>query len=131
MLWLIGSGALFLIFIIQSIGQKYGARVQDAWGWLLPTIMPTLSLMVGVLVSNAGMPQPKTGKSDRFIFFLALGFSFAYLTAVISTVLVQPFVKGNPLDLFRMSSLWLGPLQGLVAAVLGVFFIKAERSANN
>jgi hypothetical protein len=127
-LWLLSGGVLFIIFIIQTISGKYHPKDQDAWGWLLPTIMPTLSLIVGVLVTNPGSTRAKVGLVDQYIFWLACGLSMVYLAAVAFTVLAQPFVSQDPLYLFQLSNLWLGPLQGLVAGALGVFFVKAEQS---
>lgn len=126
-LWLLSGGLLFAIFMTQSVSGKYDPRAADAWGWLLPTIMPTLSLMVGVLVTRAVSPRTREGMVDRYLFWLAFGLSTAYLAAVAFTVLVQPFVQRDPLELFTQSNLWLGPLQGLVAGVLGAFFIKGEQ----
>lgn len=127
-IWLLGGAFLFALFIVQSVSGKYDPRVQDAWGWLLPTIMPTLSLIIGVLAANAVSPKPQGGQVDRYIFWLAMGLSVAYLAAVVFTVIAQPFVLRSPLDLFSLSNLWLGPLQGLVAGTLGVFFIKGRTS---
>jgi hypothetical protein len=34
------------------------------------------------------------------------------------------FVQIKPVELMKMSSLWLAPLQGLLSGTIGVFFVK-------
>ena len=112
--------------VVQSFGGKYGGRLDDAWGWLLPTIMPTLALIVGVLVVDLGTDAGADKMVDRYLFRLALGLSVVYLFLVTMTFLAQPLTGVPTLDLMQRSNLWLGPLQGLVAATLGAFFLKGE-----
>jgi len=40
-LWLGGSALVLVILVLQSLFGRYGEKVQDAWGWALPTLMPT------------------------------------------------------------------------------------------
>jgi hypothetical protein len=41
-------------------------------------------------------------------------------------IFLQPFSTLDPVALLKQSSLWLGPLQGLVSAALAAFFIKRD-----
>jgi hypothetical protein len=125
-LWFISSSFLFIIMLIQSFLGHYGNDITDAWGWFLPTVMPTLSLIVGVLVSDALGKGVRIQKVSNFLFRLAFSLSLAYLLVVILTILFQPFSTLAPLDLMKQSHLWLGPFQGLVSASLGAFFIRSE-----
>ncbi len=125
-LWFTGSGFIFFILLFQTFFQRYGKTVSEAWGWFLPTIMPTLSLIVGVLVMDASGKGTKIQTVDRFFFRLSFSLSFVYLLVVTLTILIQPFSKLSPLELMKQSNLWLGPLQGLVTASLGVFFIRGK-----
>ena len=49
--------------------------------------------------------------------------------------MAEPFLAtiagadANPMTLFDMSNLWLGPLQGLVAAVIGAMFFSKSTKA--
>jgi len=89
--------------------------------------MPTLSLIVGVLVLDVTSGRDAEKKVDSFFFWLAFLLSAVYLVLVATTLFLQPFT-GVPLrGLMKLSNLWLGPLQGLVAAALGAFFVKGER----
>jgi len=127
-LWFtMGPIILLFLVVISLLGKKLGNKADEAWGWFLPTVMPTLSLIIGVLVIDAIDPQQTDKKVERFLFWLAFDLSFFYLTIVILTILIQPFTDSTLPDLMKVSNLWLGPIQGLVAAVLGAFFIKGER----
>ncbi len=123
-LWFTGSGVIFFILLFQTIFQRYEGRVSEVWEWFLPTIMPTLSLIVGVLVMDALGKKAKKQTVDRFVFKLSFSLSFVYLVVVALTILMPPFPKALPtLELMQQSNLWLGPFQGLVTASLGAFFI--------
>src|SRR5262249_53660073 len=115
-IWCIGFVALFVTLLIQSIKGHYGDNTSEAWGWLFPTILPTLLLILGVMVSDA-INKPETDtKVDSFIYNLAKYLSIIYLLVVSATILLQPFSSSTPLELMKMSNIWLGPLQGVVAA---------------
>jgi hypothetical protein len=124
--WFVGSCTLFIVVLIQTIMGHYGDKIEDVWGWFLPTVMPTLSLVVGVLVADALGKGEKTDLVDRFLFRLTYSISLAYLLIVALTILSQPIAPLTPLELLKTSHLWLGPLQGLVTASLGAFFIRGK-----
>lgn len=127
-IWLVGAGLLFLIVIGQTFGGVYGDGVQRAWGWLLPSIMPTLSLIIGVLVSDAQQIGKADPQVDPFLVTIAKGFSGGYLLLLMATILLQPFASTTPLESLQTSHLWLGPLQGLVSALMGALFVKQDKS---
>jgi hypothetical protein len=127
LVWFLGAGAVFFIIVAQSVGGKYGDEVTQAWAWFFPTVLPTLALIVSVLVVDATVgAQDK--HVDRFLFYLTAGLSGVYLALVLSTILLQPLTGVEPIENMRRSNLWLGPLQGLVTAALGAFFVKGERA---
>ena len=126
-IWLVGAGISFFLLFFQTIFGRFGDNASEAWSWLLPTIMPTLSLIVGVLVMDALGKGIGTKTVDRFIFRVALILSTIYLIVVAMTILLQPFASLSPLELMKQSNLWLGPFQGLVSASIGAFFVKKEQ----
>lgn len=136
-IWFIGAALLAALLIFQSLAGVHEARVEGVWGWALPNVMPTLSLMIGVFAAAALQEHVESDsmRVRRPFFRLAMGLSVFHLVAVASTILAQPFlgtIKGseaNPMTLFDMSNLWLGPLQGLVAAAIGALFF--SRTSNN
>lgn len=125
-LWFGGAGLLFLTLFAQTLSGRYGERAEEAWGWMLPTIVPTLSLIVGVLATGARKPAPGV-TVDRFFFRLSGGLSALYLATVAATLYLQPLTPWGPLELMQRSNLWLGPMQGLVVASLGAFFVRQQR----
>ena len=127
-IWYTFTTLLLIIFFIQTILGRYGDAVESAWAWLIPTVVPSLSLITGSLVIDFKKISGKAKKADRFLFRLAFCLSIGYLLAVCLTVLSSPFAEQyaqiSVIDLFNLSQLWLGPFQGLVAASLGAFFVK-------
>lgn len=124
--WLGGAGLVFLILVGQSLVGRYGSQSQEAWAWYLPTVMPTLSLIIGVLVSdfrNANADTQPLPVSAKGLLWLGVALSVFYLLLVAVTILAQPFLQDvSPIELMHRSNLWLGPLQGITAGVLAAFF---------
>ena len=128
LVWFLFGGFLVLLVIGQSLAGKFGEHLRDVWRWFLPTLLPTLSLIVSVIVVDLGTGVARTAKQvDRFLYRLALWFSVVYLFIVAATFLLQPILGIPNLELIKVTDLWLGPLQGLLAGVLGVFFVKGEQ----
>lgn len=130
-IWFTGFGVIFFIVVIQSVLGHYGDAVDKVWGWLLPTVMPTLSLIVGVLVLDAAKHAKRRSTTDRFLFVLTASLSGAYLLSVLLVILLQPLAAVPPLQAMTQSNVWLGPFQGLVAAAMGGFFVRAAQDGSN
>jgi hypothetical protein len=126
-IWFTGSAVLFGLVLVQSLLNRYGDEVNRVWGWLLPTVLPTLSLIIGQLVFDAVQGGQAGRMMDRFLFRLTAVLSVAYLLAVLLVFLLQPVSGLGPLELMTGANVWLGPVQGLVAAAMGAFFVKAAR----
>ena len=128
--WFTLGGLLMLFLILKSLSGGFGEGVNDVWAWFLPTLMPTFSLIVGVLALDLGAGATKVEKHvDRLLYRLALWLSVVYLVVVALPIFIAPLVQHSNVDLMKMSHLWLGPLQGLVAGVVGAFFLKGEERA--
>lgn len=125
-LWFGASGALFSILIVQSILGKYGEGAAEAWSWFLPTLVPTLSLIVGVLVMDALKKGVKQRTVGAFLFNLSFWLSGFYLLTLGLTIFLQPFSEMGALELMKVSNLWIAPIQGLVTAAIAAFFVKSE-----
>ena len=85
--------------------------------------MPTLLLISGVWVAEVSGRAVQIPNPDPFLFKLAMWLSVAYLFTVALVVLIQPFTPVPAFELMKMSHLFLGPFQGLVAGVIGAFFV--------
>ena len=129
-LWLGLGSAIFLIVVVQSLLGKYDPNTQNAWGWLLPTVMPTLGMIITVLGYTALDPNASNSEVRKSFFWIAFYLSAIYLVLVSITILIQPLVPGvDPIQLMHTSNLWLGPFQGLVASALGVLFVSKQKKA--
>lgn len=129
-LWMIGAGALFLILVIQSLNQVYKDLTQDVWGWFLPTILPTMTMIFTVLTYTALNPQMSGFVVRRSFASVAKWLSLFYLFVVSLTILLRPYSAHSPAEaigLMRTSNLWLGPLQGIVASSMGVLFVSKQK----
>lgn len=130
-LWLIAAAMLFLLLIAQSLLGHFEDKSQKVWSWALPTIMPTLTLMISALGADALKPDEPQLSVRRGFFHLAFLTSIFYLFLVTACLLVEPLTPLNLLDLLQTSNLWLGPLQGLVTAALGLLFFTRRGPVEN
>lgn len=127
LLWLLSACLIFVTLVLQSLRLVYGDQTQEVWGWILPTVMPTLALIVTVLGYSALDPALSRAVVRRSFFHVSFYLSLAYLSLTYLTILVQPLTTGDPIELMQMSNLWLGPFQGLVASALGVLFVSKRQ----
>lgn len=129
--WLIGGLAFLLLLAIQSLRDVYGETTADVWAWAIPTVMPTLLLIVGVLVGAHLNHESEKTRVGRTLFVVTYVLSLFYLVVLALTVLLAPVSPLPPVDLMKMSNFWLGPLQGLLSGAFGVFFMdqRAGKSA--
>ncbi|MBD3403815.1 hypothetical protein GF420_13050 [candidate division GN15 bacterium] len=129
-LWFIVGGAIVLLVFILTLLGVYKQTSKAMWEWVLPTIMPTMSLMLGVLLMDMRSPATTAERVDSFVFWLSFVLSAVYLLAVLATAVKQSFWEFPSLKIeltsLRQSNLFLGPAQGLVAAAMGAFFVKGH-----
>jgi uncharacterized membrane protein len=132
--WLAGGGLIFVLLVVQSLMGRYADKTQEAWGWLLPTIMPTLAMIVTVLGYTALDPVSSTFVVRKVFFQVAFWLSTLYLILVLLTILIQPIAANDPakaVEVMRLSNLWLGPFQGIVASALGVLFVSKQKTLSS
>lgn len=126
-LWLTGSAALFALVFLQTTLGHFGDNASAAWSWLLPSILPTASLIITALLKTSGA---ETKTVDRFLFWLAFLLSLFYLATVVMVLLLQPLTATAPTDALTHSNMYLGPFQGLVASSFGAFFGQTGTRSN-
>ncbi len=130
--WFVGSAIPFLLVVCQSaIGDRYGVRVREVWEWLLPTLVPTSTLILGVLVWEARNTRRRSRRVSRVLFRVTLGLAVVYLLIVNGLlVFMQPVDPGaagvGGIETLTGSGIYLAPLQGLVTAAFGAFFVSGE-----
>jgi hypothetical protein len=125
-MWFLAGGILFIILFVQTLSGHYGKEADVAWAWFLPTVLPTLSVIVGVVVSESFGKAGKDGTIGRFPLRVTVALSILYLLAVTAVFLWD---QANQLPLMKVANLGLGPLQGLVAAAIGAFFSRTSSVA--
>jgi hypothetical protein len=118
-LWLVGSGVPLFFMLLLSLENFWGGKDQEAWGWLLPAVIPILTLIVGSVATSG--EQNKNKDVPKLTYRIACWLSIFYLFAVIFTLGIAPF-HADHLDPLHKSSWMLGALQGLVGTSMGVFF---------
>ena len=119
--WLIGSGAIFLLLAVQCMLGKYEDKGQQVWGWVLPMIAPNFSLIFTVIRMDA-LRKGKAQSVRKTFYTVALSLSVAYLVSILLTILIEPYTPYDALQLFELSNFWLGPFQGVVSSSLGVLY---------
>lgn len=121
--WFIWGGILLVLFIVLTLAPTlFGSDTQKAWQWFLPNLIPVLTL-VGAGAYAAPPPTAPSAGSSSGSFPLALGSSVFYLLLLTGSLLSTLF-STTPLETLTMSSLWLGPVQGIATSGLALYFVK-------
>lgn len=128
MVWWLGGGLLILVMLYLTTRPMLFQSAQEPLGWLLPHIVPTMTL-TGAVAYFGGSPKATGGDAAdvAFLFRLAAGVSGAYLLLIAFVILVASSGTGSSGTLLERLAAWnviLGVLQGLPASFIGVFFAK-------
>ena len=129
--WVSGALLILLLVAVQTLNGRYGDHAQEAWTWLLPNLMPTLGTILAGVVSTAMDPHRSRSVVRSYFYLLALGISIFYLALVLLTILIAPTGAGvtakGAVEEMHTANLWLGPVQGVVATLLGVLFASKQK----
>lgn len=124
-LWF-GMGAALLLLVIAASVHRDVDTVKSLWSWFLPAVVPTLSLIIGVVVTEQLGRGIERRETDSFILGLATWLSLGYL-ALVASSLIFDLIDWLSLE---SSQLFLAPLQGLVATALSAFFVQKDADTN-
>ena len=128
-LWLIAGFILFGLMLGQVAGGRYGSQHERAFGWLLPNLLPSLSMIAGAIVFNVRTPQSGMHVT-RFAFNATLWFSVFYLAVLLLVLLLVPVaeqgVRIAPVDWLEVPRSLVSGLSTLVSAALGAFFVSSK-----
>lgn len=124
--WLTGSIPMTALMLARTFGPN-ATDIERVWSWLLPSIMPTLSLVIGTYAATALSQIDRPRTVDRVFFRVAVALSIAYLIIVTLAIFLYPASSQPALVTLDRIALVLGPTQGLVSACLGVFFVSHSR----
>ena len=120
-LWFAGALVLFLILFGALVGGKYGTQWPRTWKWFVPTVAPSLGLILSSVVAASQSPDEGATVS-RLLYRLAQGLSLFYLLLLLFVMLAAYASAATALTLMDSSPIWLGLIQGLVATALGALF---------
>ncbi|QDU09436.1 hypothetical protein [Gimesia aquarii] len=129
-IWFFWGGMLFTIIVVQSIFGRYGEQVKEAWSWFIPTIIPTLSLMMGVLGAEAMLSGDDVRNVKKNFYIITWWLSFGYLLILSITILLEPFAPMNVIELYLLSNFWLSPLQGIVGGGIALLFTSQRKESS-
>jgi hypothetical protein len=130
-IWFIGACLVALIPIARTLAGETPVVTASIWRWLLPNLMPTLSLIIGAVTITKPTEQKSADVADSFSFRLAELSSVFYLLLVLALVALPPMLQPSTdqAEFLGNSGLFMGPIQGIVSALIGVFFIKQRQRA--
>lgn len=131
--WILGSGfVLFIVLFSSFFGTgPFGDNTFKVLGWLCPNIIPTLSLMTTVFLSQANAQEEVNvvigdKSSLRFVYHLVSGLIFVYFV-IVAILLKAAQKEENCMEWLGSSSAIVGPVQGVITGLLGAFFVRPKK----
>lgn len=134
--WMVFTSIIFVIYFIQTLTGRYEKYESEVWEWLFKLIIPSLSLMIGVLISQVSAPASEV-ETDVFYFRLATWISYFFLVVLLLSAFLIPIIHlqqnrnlsiteaPRPItDAMKSYNIFLLPLQGFCTLTLGLFFTK-------
>jgi DMSO reductase anchor subunit len=124
-LWL----AMFVLTLLEILATaaSYGSQTDTVWKWYFPSVLPTVTLVVGAIAGSARRPI-SSGTVRRFAYRTALLLSVVYLLTV-AGIPVSHSDAADRLAAMRASPSYLVPFQSVVAVALGAFFGSRRRQS--
>lgn len=130
-IWLgLGMLALMLLTLRTMVGA-YGSASEDVWKWFLPAIVPTMSLMLGVLVSAEARRKPGEQRQEPtvsgFLYRIALWLSLGYLGFLIGIIIYEALDASGPSMPVLIENIEMFVVHGfqvINGIALGAFFTK-------
>ena len=121
-LWGVGGAIALAIVIVQTApGGAYASHAGELLDWFLPTVIPTISLMVGTVMANLRAPD-KEATVDQFTYRLVSWLSALYLLLVIGALLVYAQSR-TPVDDLKGSGRLVTAFYSVVGVALGTLFV--------
>lgn len=124
--WILATGPLILLVIVQTVLGKYGQDWQIAWGWLSPLVFPILSLVLAFSVLSAD-PAAKRPFRAPAVFWGTMILCGFYVAMLWSVILLEPVSELGWVNLMKFLGWPLGVVQGVVAGAVTRFFLVSLR----
>lgn len=122
-LW-VGLSAPLVLFAVVLSATKFSNDQWDVpWSWLIPLVIPTLSLIIAVW-SVGGTPHDEINVKSMGVFWCTLALTLLYFVAIYLVVLLYPLSSSDLATHLRTSGWYLGLLQGLTTVAVGKFYVE-------
>jgi hypothetical protein len=134
--WMVFSAIIFVIYFIQTLTGRYEKYEGEVWEWLFKFITPSLSLMIGVLISQMSTLASEV-ETEVFYFRLATLISYFFLVMLLLSAFLIPVIHlqqnrnlsitdtPRPItEAMKSYNIFLLPLQGICTLTLGFFFTR-------
>lgn len=116
--------AAVMVLVQTSPHGAYHSNASAVWEWFLPTVVPTMSLILGTVAAEARAPAA-SGTVEVFYYRLALWVSLAYLALVLGLLLMYA-QSPTPVADLKSTSRFITVLYSLVGIALGTFFVSKK-----
>lgn len=133
--WGAGLTILVLFLWLTANPQVFGNQTDKAIDWIIPHLVPTLTLTGAVAFVQRGT-EAAAPPSDQMkhAFLLTMAVSSVYLLVLGGALVLS--ISGAPAEtangvidrLYGWNKI-LGVIQGLAASAIGVFFVRSDKDA--
>ena len=124
--------AILLVFLwLVSNQDNFGAFSDHAVDWIIPHLVPTMTLTGAVAIAQTSPDSAPPGQQLRYAFALTCLISVVYLLVIASVIVIAVTGQATESERGAVDTLtsWnkiLGVLQGLAASAIGVFFVRGD-----
>jgi hypothetical protein len=125
--WLGGAAVILGLFFVQIAGGKF-PEVDRAWAWLLPNIVPVLTMIGGAVSYQVARPAVRI-MVNPFAYRAAMALSIVYLAILLLVLLLIPLAEAqgrHPIDWVTGSQIPITALSATVTGALGAFFVSSK-----
>lgn len=126
--WVSGIVMISLVVYLGSLENVFGSHGDAAIDWLLPHLIPTMTLTGAAAYAHKDKQGPDEAEPGNAPFILACVASLFYLALLaflLTTSLTATTESANGvIDALLDKNKILGVFQGLAASAIGVFFVK-------
>lgn len=116
LLWSIGFLVAFALFATLSV-TTFERHLLEVWAWFMPTIAPTLGVILGAVLTRDNRPRRVPLAAARVVVFA----SAFYLALVFLLSFSWAWTRYAPLEWYKAAAILLAPIQGIVSGLIGRF----------
>lgn len=126
--WLSGAGVLLALFLVQVAGRKFDGEETRAWAWLLPNVVPVLTMIGGAVSYQVSRPKVRI-EVNPFAYRAAVALSVVYLAILLLVLLLIPLAETrgtSPIAWVTQCQVPITALSAIVGGALGAFFVSSK-----